>query len=173
MICAYSPYSASDTSGNDWADGFLAGVLIILALRFLKNIGASSGRNLEYASTILFAISLVVVVAIYIIYWKGPTLCKRSPFAHKLAGARQENLHEGRRASITHDDDRRGKQGVNSLFESWLLTIEQPRPLPMVEFTDVATTPPFLWQEPCDHKRNPPWYPFRKLSPWYRQSEAG
>ena len=62
-----------------------------------------------------FAISLVLVVAVYLIYWKGPTLRKRSPLAQKLADARQENLHEGRHASIAYDGDRRGNQGTNSL----------------------------------------------------------
>ncbi|EFY86599.1 hypothetical protein J3458_004436 [Metarhizium acridum] len=109
MVCAYGPYSASATGGNGWARDFLAGVLTLPAIPFFKNIGASSGKNLEYASTILFCISFVLVAAVYVIYWKGPALRHRSPFAQKLADARQTQLNEGRRGSISYDpDERRG-----------------------------------------------------------------
>ncbi|GKT91833.1 major facilitator superfamily transporter [Colletotrichum tofieldiae] len=90
MICAYGPYSASATGGNGWARDFLAGVLTVPATPFFTNIGAASGKNLEYACTILFCISFVLVVAVYVIYWKGPALRARSPFAQKLAGARDD-----------------------------------------------------------------------------------
>lgn len=84
MIAAYGPYSASATGGNGWSRDFLAGVLTIPATPFYTNIGRSKGRNLEYASTILFCIAAVLVMAVYVIYWKGPTLRKRSPFAQQL-----------------------------------------------------------------------------------------
>ncbi|KAL7823133.1 major facilitator superfamily domain-containing protein [Trichoderma gracile] len=103
MICAYGPYSASATGGNGWARDFLAGVLTIPALPFFQNIGKSSGHNLEYASTILFCISFVLVVAVYVIYWKGPDLRHRSPFAQRLADARMEQTNEGRHGSISYD----------------------------------------------------------------------
>ncbi|XHG02151.1 hypothetical protein AWENTII_005511 [Aspergillus wentii] len=94
MICAYGPYSASATGGNGWSRDFLAGVLTIPATPFFTNIG---GKNhLEYASTILFCISFILVIAVYAIYWYGPTLRKRSPFAQQLSDARAElhdNLH--------------------------------------------------------------------------------
>lgn len=96
MICAYGPYSASATGGNGWARDFLAGVLTIPATPFFQNIGGS--RHLQDASTILFCISFVLVIAVYVIYWKGPVLRKRSPFAQQLA---EESKEEGgRRASF-------------------------------------------------------------------------
>ncbi|KAI1496463.1 major facilitator superfamily domain-containing protein [Biscogniauxia marginata] len=98
MICAYGPYSASATGGNGWARDFLAGVLTVPATPFYTNIGAEKGRNLEYASTILFCISTVLVAAIYVIYWKGPALRKRSPFAQSLAQGAAE--FQGRRISV-------------------------------------------------------------------------
>lgn len=101
MICAYGPYSASATGGNGWSRDFLAGVLTVPATPFFTNIGASSGKNLEYACTILFCISFVLVIAVYVIYWKGPVLRKRSPFAQRLAGARDEGT--GRRMSYISD----------------------------------------------------------------------
>ena len=95
MICAYGPYSASATGGNGWSRDFLAGVLTVPATPFFTNIGKKSGKNLEYASTILACVATVLVIAVYVIYWKGPTLRKRSPFAQQLAVARQE---EGRKS---------------------------------------------------------------------------
>ncbi|KAI3548001.1 major facilitator superfamily transporter [Colletotrichum abscissum] len=105
MICAYGPYSASATGGNGWARDFLAGVLTVPATPFFTNIGAGTGKNLEYACTILFCISFILVVAVYVIYWKGPTLRARSPFAQKLAGARDDA--GGRRVSHVAGADRR------------------------------------------------------------------
>lgn len=85
MICAYGPYSASATGGNGWARDFLAGVLTFAATPFLQNIPGQNGKPLFNAIIILFCISFLLVVAVYVIYWKGPTLRKRSPFAESLA----------------------------------------------------------------------------------------
>jgi len=95
MICAYGPYSASATGGNGWSRDFLAGVLTIPATPFYTNIGGK--HHLEYASTILACIALLLVSAVYVIYWKGPVLRARSPFAQQLQTARANN--EGRRVS--------------------------------------------------------------------------
>jgi len=123
MICAYGPYSASATGGNGWSRDFLAGVLTLPATPFfsskfhltmaqntslidLVDIGK---KPLAYATTILFCISSVLVVAVYIIYWKGPVLRKRSPFAQQLSGARTET-NERRRSSATASNARRGTE---------------------------------------------------------------
>ncbi|TKA77559.1 hypothetical protein B0A55_06638 [Friedmanniomyces simplex] len=100
MICAYGPYSASATGGNGWSRDFLAGVLTVPATPFFTNIGKSSGKNLEYACTILACIALVLVMAVYAIYYWGPTLRKRSPFAQQLQSARMEE--GGRRVSVVN-----------------------------------------------------------------------
>ncbi|KAL1858717.1 hypothetical protein Plec18167_003406 [Paecilomyces lecythidis] len=99
MVCAYGPYSASATGGNGWARDFLAGVLTIPATPFFTNIGGK--HHLEYASTILFCISFLLVLAVYVIYWKGPVLRKRSPFAQQLEDARQQTA-----ADMSGDPDR-------------------------------------------------------------------
>ena len=95
MICAYGPYSASATGGNGWSRDFLAGVLTVPATPFFTNIGGQ--YHLEDACTILACIAFVLVIAVYVIYWKGPILRKRSPFAQHLHSARQGN--EGRSVS--------------------------------------------------------------------------
>ncbi|TRX88637.1 hypothetical protein FHL15_010496 [Xylaria flabelliformis] len=97
MICAYGPYSASATGGNGWARDFLAGVLTVPATPFYTNIGAAQHKNFEYPSLILFAISVILVAAVYWVYWKGPVLRKRSPFAQSLAQGTAEV--SGRRVS--------------------------------------------------------------------------
>ncbi|KAJ5569445.1 uncharacterized protein N7459_008875 [Penicillium hispanicum] len=97
MICAYGPYSASATGGNGWSRDFLAGVLTIPATPFFENIGGK--HHLEYASTILFCISVPLVLAVYVIYWKGPVLRKRSPFAQQLEEARHDMQIQNRRLS--------------------------------------------------------------------------
>ncbi|KAH8593890.1 major facilitator superfamily domain-containing protein [Bisporella sp. PMI_857] len=100
MICAYGPYSASAAGGNGWSRDFLAGVLTIPATPFFQNIGDNPLAN---ASTILFAISAILVAAVYVIYWKGPVLRAKSPFAQQLSKAREETgasvQPEGRRLS--------------------------------------------------------------------------
>jgi hypothetical protein len=118
MICAYGPYSASATGGNGWSRDFLAGVLTVPATPFFENIGASSGKNLEYACTILFCISFVLVSAVYVIYWKGPVLRKRSPFAQQLAEASKDS--SGRRPSIvSHSSRHQSVAGYSNDNSAW------------------------------------------------------
>jgi hypothetical protein len=95
MICAYGPYSASATGGNGWSRDFLAGVLTLPATPFYTNIGGK--RHLQDASTILACIAFALVIAVYVIYWKGPVLRARSPFAQQLKGAKADG--GGRRVS--------------------------------------------------------------------------
>ena len=111
MITAYGPYSASATGGNGWSRDFLAGVLTIPATPFFTNIGGK--KHLQIATTILFAISFVLVIAVYVIYWKGPALRERSPFAQQLKDARDDN--GGRRVSFlpnvsSNPNSRRGSR---------------------------------------------------------------
>lgn len=40
-----------------------------------------------------------LVIAVYVIYWKGPVLRKRSPFAQQLEEARHDMAIQGRRVS--------------------------------------------------------------------------
>lgn len=102
MICAYGPYSASATGGNGWSRDFLAGVLTVPATPFFQSesrveqakkpqltyVDIGSHNQIANASTILACISFVLVIAVYVIYWKGPVLRRRSPFAQQLSEAR-------------------------------------------------------------------------------------
>ncbi|KAL8717338.1 MAG: hypothetical protein Q9225_005413 [Loekoesia sp. 1 TL-2023] len=110
MICAYGPYSASATGGNGWSRDFLAGVLTIPATPFFSNIGGE--QHLQKATTILFCIAFVLVIAVYVIYYKGPVLRKRSPFAQHLQNARAES--GGRRMSyVSYGGSNRGSRSAS------------------------------------------------------------
>jgi hypothetical protein len=154
MICAYGPYSASATGGNGWARDFLAGVLTIPATPFFTNIGKESGYNLEYACTILACISFVLVIAVYVVYWKGPTLRKRSAFAQQLAGAREEQNTGGRRLSYISygGGDRRRSKFINHLP---ITTISNPESH-LTKLSQVSKNKPAVAPPPLHaHTRNP------------------
>lgn len=97
MVCAYGPFSASATGGNGFARDFLAGVLTNAATPFYQNIAGPQKKPLQNASFILFAVSCLLVVWVYVIYFYGPTLRKRSPFAQTLA--REAADHKGHHGS--------------------------------------------------------------------------
>ncbi|KAL4787035.1 major facilitator superfamily domain-containing protein [Aspergillus varians] len=95
MVAAYGPYSASATGGNGFARDFLAGLSAMYATPMYTNIG---GRlHLQWASTILGVLAILVTIPIYVFYWKGPQIRERSKFAQTLASDRA--VHAGRRAS--------------------------------------------------------------------------
>ena len=48
------------------------------------------GHSVEYASTILAGLSVLVVIPIYVFYWKGPVIRDRSKFAKTLAEDRKK-----------------------------------------------------------------------------------
>ncbi|KAK8113297.1 hypothetical protein PG984_013823 [Apiospora sp. TS-2023a] len=87
MIAAYGVYSASACGGNAFARDFLAGISAMYATPMYTNIG---GYPVEYASTILAGLSVIVVVPIYVFYWKGPVIRDRSKFAKTLAEDRKK-----------------------------------------------------------------------------------
>lgn len=81
MTAAYGPYAASATGGNDLARDFLAGIAALYSGPMYENI---PGRPLEYATTILACISVVVTIPIYVFYRKGPQIREKSKFAQSL-----------------------------------------------------------------------------------------
>ena len=107
MVAAYGEYSASATGGNALARDVLAGaaamystpskshttdafenLLLIQMVTVYNNIG--TGRmHLFWPSLILAILSLVITIPVYIIYWKGPLIRKRSNFACELAELRE------------------------------------------------------------------------------------
>ncbi|KAF4126103.1 Major Facilitator Superfamily [Geosmithia morbida] len=95
MIAAYGVYSASATGGNGFARDFLAGISSLYATPLY---GSWAGdMTTQYASTILGCIAAVVLVPVYVIYWKGPEIRIRSKFAESLDAERKDK--ERRRSS--------------------------------------------------------------------------
>lgn len=100
MVASYGVYSASATGGNAFARDLLAGISAMYATPMYENIG--NKFQVEYASTILACLSCLVVLPIYVFYWKGPQIRARSKFASTLANDRAQN--QGRRVSkISHE----------------------------------------------------------------------
>ncbi|KAJ5345726.1 Major facilitator superfamily domain general substrate transporter [Penicillium brevicompactum] len=95
MVASYGVYSASATGGNAFARDLLAGISAMYAAPMYQNIG--NKWHVEYASTILACLSCLVVLPIYVFYWKGPEIRARSKFASTLAADREQN--GGRRVS--------------------------------------------------------------------------
>ena len=115
MICAYGPYSASATGGNGWARDFLAGVLTLPATPYYQNIGGR--RHLQDAGSILACIAFVLVIAVYVVYWKGPVLRERSPFAQQLKqepGARRPSYVHSVSYQARADSRRSSRMGSRS-----------------------------------------------------------
>lgn len=104
MIAAYGVYSASATGGNAFARDFLAGISAMYAIPMYTGIGEK--YQVEYASTILACLSVIIVAPIYVFYWKGPQIRKASKFAQTLAADRE--AHGGRvqsKASLPWDGE--------------------------------------------------------------------
>ncbi|KAI1407546.1 MFS general substrate transporter [Hypoxylon sp. FL1857] len=96
MVASYGPYSASATGGNGFARDFLAGCLTWAADPYYNAFSFSYG--IQAANTVLAGISLILVAATFVIYIKGPSMRKRSPFAQSLresiTGTTEESLPE-------------------------------------------------------------------------------
>ena len=73
-----------------------------------ENIGGET-YHLIYPSTILACLGVVVIIPIYIFYWKGDRIRLRSQFAQELEVARQERLRAKRRGSSAEKDNQSSK----------------------------------------------------------------
>jgi len=92
MVAAYGPYSASATGGNGFARDVLAGIAAFYSTPLYENIGPP--RNLNWASTFLGCVAILVALPAYWIYWKGPEIRKRSKFAQSLADERESSYEK-------------------------------------------------------------------------------
>lgn len=87
MVAAYGPYSASATGGNALARDFLAGISAMYATPLYKNLGPQS---LEWASTLLGFLAVLVMIPVYVFYVIGPKIREKSKFAQSLAEGRKK-----------------------------------------------------------------------------------
>ncbi|KAI0009345.1 putative MFS multidrug transporter [Xylariaceae sp. FL0662B] len=84
VLRAYGVYAASAAGGNGWARDFLAGVLTPYAVPMYERLGVFAGTML------LFGIALAFCAAVYVVYWMGPALRRRSRFAQELVREAEE-----------------------------------------------------------------------------------
>ncbi|QKX59437.1 uncharacterized protein TRUGW13939_06571 [Talaromyces rugulosus] len=87
MVAAYGPYSASATGGNALARDFLAGVAALYSTPMYEHMGRR--LHLEWPTTLLGCLAIIVTAPIYIFYWKGPRIREKSKFAQVLASDRK------------------------------------------------------------------------------------
>lgn len=100
MVAAYGPYSASATGGNALARDFLAGVAALYSTPLYSNLGPMS---VEWASTLLAFLAILVTIPIYVFYYKGPQIRARSKFAQTLASDRKQR--GGHRVTDANKDE--------------------------------------------------------------------
>lgn len=87
MVAAYGgKYSASATGGNGFTRDVLAGLCSFYISHMYKNLGVKN------ATWVLFAISFVVCIPVYVIYKLGPRIRMRSKYAREVEEERQKNL---------------------------------------------------------------------------------
>lgn len=84
MIASYGPYAASATGGNGFARDFLAGVAALYGYPLYHN-RASPPWGLIWPSVMLAGFGFMVVVPVYVFYWRGAQIRARSKFAMGLA----------------------------------------------------------------------------------------
>ena len=75
----------------------MAGVAALYSTPLYKNI---LGRPVQYASTVLSCLAVVVTIPIYIVYWKGPEIRAKSRFAQSLDKTREERTEKRRKSSL-------------------------------------------------------------------------
>jgi len=70
------------------------------------------GRPLEYASTILACLALLVTIPIYIVYWKGPQIRAKSKFAQSLDQSREVGKEKRRKMSLVGEAETERREKV-------------------------------------------------------------
>ncbi|KAF2259707.1 MFS general substrate transporter [Lojkania enalia] len=86
MVAAYGEYSASATGGNGFTRDFLAGMCALYIGPMYHNLG------IRDAQLLLFAFAVLLCIPVYVFYWKGPIIRRKSKFAMELAEKR-EHVH--------------------------------------------------------------------------------
>jgi hypothetical protein len=73
-----------------------------------ENVGGED-RHLIYPSTILACLAVVVIIPVYLFYWKGTQIRLKSKFAQELEKARQARIRK-RRSTIGEKSGKRSSQ---------------------------------------------------------------
>lgn len=92
MVASYGEFAASATGGNGFARDLLAGILTWCAIPYYEAFANITSRSLQWANTLLAFVGLLLVISTMVIYFKGPSLRKKSSFAQRLAHAGDEKI---------------------------------------------------------------------------------
>lgn len=93
MVAAYGPYASSATGGNGFARDVLSGIAAMYATPLYNNIGGKF--HYQWGSTLLGGLAVVCTIPIYVFYWKGPEIRRKSKFAQELSDEYdEEKEHE-------------------------------------------------------------------------------
>lgn len=126
VVAAYGPYSASATGGNALARDVLAGAAAMYAGPFYRNIG-DDPWTLIAPTLILGGLSVGFLFSLYIIYFRGEVMRKKSKMAEDIGQKR--NIVEQRRHTMHPDDVNNLEAAIRSRVHSTVPT-RQPTPEP-------------------------------------------
>lgn len=102
MVASYGrKYAASATGGNGFSRDLLAGLCALYTGPMYKNLG------MQVSTFLLFGLSVLVCIPVYVFYWKGPAIRAKSKLAEKVKAEkermvwrRQQKLDEERNLVI-------------------------------------------------------------------------
>lgn len=106
MVEAYGVYSASATGGNAFARDLLAGISAMFSVPMYEKIAPKF--SYAWATTLLAFVAILVVIPIYIFYWKGETIRMNSKFSLEIIEQRREireRLAYSRKNSLANPQD--------------------------------------------------------------------
>ncbi|PVH97620.1 multidrug transporter [Periconia macrospinosa] len=84
MVAAYSgKYAASATGGNGFSRDLLAGLCAIYTGPMYKKLG------IQNSTFLLFGVSVLVCIPVYVFYWKGPEIRAKSKMAEKIKAEKE------------------------------------------------------------------------------------
>lgn len=100
MVAAYGgKYSASATGGNGFSRDVLAGLCSFYTGPMYRRLGVTN------ATWVLFALSVVVCIPVYVIYKKGPQIRARSKYAKEIGDERRANTATRRNVGVSSAED--------------------------------------------------------------------
>jgi hypothetical protein len=86
MVAAYGgKYSASATGGNGFSRDVLAGLCSFYTGPMYQGLGVTN------ATWVMFALSVVVCIPVYVIYRKGPAIRAQSKYAREVEKEKEAN----------------------------------------------------------------------------------
>jgi MFS family permease len=99
MVAAYGgKYSASATGGNGFSRDVLAGICSFYTGPMYKNVG------IQNSTWILFAISALLVVPVFVIHKFGPNIRNRSMYAEEIKAEREANAAKSQATHQRRDE---------------------------------------------------------------------